>query len=47
MTQGIVVHKSGDPLAPRLPILGVRALVKNKLRLVVDGPAMTVSLESD
>jgi hypothetical protein len=46
-TQGIVIHKSGDPVAPRLPVLGLRALVRNKLRLVIDGPAMTVSLESD
>jgi hypothetical protein len=47
MTQGIVVHKSGDPLAPRLPVLGVRALVRNKLRLFVDGPGMTFTLEAD
>jgi hypothetical protein len=44
---GIVVHRSDDPLAARLPILGLRVLARNKLRLVVDGAAMTVSLESE
>jgi hypothetical protein len=34
-------------MGPRLPVLGVRAIVTNKLRLVVDGPAMTVTLEAD
>ena len=47
MTQGIVIHRVRDPVAPRLPVLGVRALVRNRLRLVIEGAAMVVSIEAD
>jgi hypothetical protein len=36
-----------DPFAPRLPLLGVRALVKNQLRITIDGGRKEVSLEHD
>jgi hypothetical protein len=40
--QGIAVYEGGD--FPRLPLLGMRALVENRLRLKVDGDRRTVSL---
>jgi hypothetical protein len=44
LPEGIALHRAGDPLAPRLPLLGVRALVKNRLRLTIDGDNRTVLL---
>ena len=45
LPQGIALHRAGDPFAPRLPLLGVRALVKNCLRITIDGNRREVSLE--
>ncbi len=33
-----------DPLAPRLPVLGLRALAHNKLYTTIDGNRMSVSI---
>jgi hypothetical protein len=35
--EGIVVYHRGSPLGPRLPLLGLRALVQNSLETVIDG----------
>ncbi|MEX0711800.1 MAG: hypothetical protein WD278_05590 [Pirellulales bacterium] len=34
---GITVLASADPLTPRLPLLGMRAIVRSKLRTTIDG----------
>jgi hypothetical protein len=47
LPEGIAVHGDKDPFAPRLPLLGVRALAKNCLRIVIDGRRKEVSLESE
>lgn len=44
LREGIVVYPSGDPSAPRLPLLGIRGLLRNGLRTVVDGKRMHVSI---
>lgn len=44
MTQGILVFEEGSPDAPRLPLLGLRAIVANRLRLVIDGRRGVVTL---
>ncbi len=44
--QGIAVYPSGVPSAPRLPLLGLRAVVRSKLKLTIDGDKMQVSLRS-
>jgi hypothetical protein len=47
MSQGIVIHRVADPFAPRLPVLGVRALVRNRLTLVIEGAAKVVSIDAE
>jgi hypothetical protein len=47
LPEGIAVHPATDPFVPRLPLLGVRALVKNRLRIVIDGDRKEVSLYRD
>lgn len=44
--QGVVVYPSGTAAAPRLPLLGLRGLVRSKLRLSIDGDKMSVSLRT-
>jgi len=44
MPEGIAVHEEGDPIAPRLPLLGLRALTINDLRLVIDGRRKELSI---
>jgi hypothetical protein len=44
LTEGVAIHRSSDPYAPRLPLLGLRALVRNKLRLTIDGGRREASL---
>lgn len=44
LAEGIVVHASNDPLSPRLPLLGLRALVRNRLRVLIDGRNLAVSI---
>ena len=47
LPEGIAVHRASDPFAPRLPLLGVRALVKNGLRVNLDGGRKEVSFEHE
>ena len=42
--QGIAVYPRGLATAPRLPLLGVRALVTSGLRLTISSGSMSVSL---
>jgi hypothetical protein len=42
--QGIAIYP--DETAPRLPLLGLRALTLNRLRTVVDGDRMTASIRT-
>lgn len=44
MPEGIALHVPGDPGAPRLPLLGLRALVDNRLRAIIDGSRRHVSI---
>jgi hypothetical protein len=44
MDQGISVVPDDSPLAPRLPLLGLRAILHNGLKLIVDGERGEVSL---
>ena len=37
LREGIVICPRGNPLAPRLPLLGLRALARNRLATVIDG----------
>jgi hypothetical protein len=43
MPQGISVFPDGD--APRLPLIGLRTIVANKLTLVIDGDRREVTLK--
>ena len=47
LPEGIAVHRSSDPFVPRLPLLGMRALVENNLRIMIDGQRKEVSLYRD
>jgi hypothetical protein len=47
LPEGIAVHRADDPISPRLPLLGMRALVTNRLRLVIDAHRMEVSIERE
>jgi hypothetical protein len=44
--EGISVCSDSHPRAPRLPLLGLRALTANKLTLIVDGARNEVSLRT-
>jgi len=44
MPQGISVFGEGD--APRLPLIGLRAIVANKLMLVIDGDRRQTTLKT-
>ena len=37
LREGIIIYPRGNPLGPRLPLLGLRALVQNNLEMVIDG----------
>lgn len=37
LREGIIVYPRGNPLGPRLPLLGLRALAENNLETVIDG----------
>ena len=34
---GIAVYPDNHPAAPRLPLLGLRLLVRNRVRVIIDG----------
>src|SRR5262249_8060414 len=46
LPEGIAVYPHGQPTVARLPTLGLRAVVSNRLRLAVDGAGMSVSLRT-
>jgi hypothetical protein len=46
LPEGIAVYSIRSNLAPRLPTLGLRALVSNRLLFTLDGPKMQVSMLS-
>jgi hypothetical protein len=46
MDQGIAVIPDESPVAPRLPILGLKAIVHNDLKLVIDGKRREVTLKT-
>ena len=39
---GIAVYPANVPFAPRLPTLGLRALVRNRIRVLIDGADVTI-----
>src|SRR5205823_6456833 len=41
--EGISVYPTGTPGAPRLPLLGPRGPVRNRLRLVIDGTEVSLA----
>lgn len=46
LPEGIAVYPAGAASAPRLPTLGLRALVRNRLHLAVDGKRLRVDLRA-
>ena len=44
--EGIAIYPSDGSDYPRLPVLGLRAIFKNNLKLVIDGKREHVSLRS-
>jgi hypothetical protein len=44
LDQGITVVPEGSPASTRLPVLGLRALAVNRVRIVIDGARGYVSL---
>jgi hypothetical protein len=44
--EGIAVYPSDGSNYPRIPVLGLRAIIKNRLKLVIDGERKHVSLRS-
>lgn len=45
LREGIAVYPPDHPQSPRLPLLGMRALVRNDLRLTIDGKRKTLNLD--
>ena len=43
---GIAVYPPDVPNPARLPILGLRGLIRNRLRLTIDGATRALTLES-
>jgi hypothetical protein len=46
MPQGISVFDQGSLDAPRLPLLGLRTIIANQLRLVIDGKRREITLKT-
>jgi hypothetical protein len=46
LERGIAVYPAGDPLAPRLPLLGLRALTDNRLITTIDGARRHVTIRT-
>jgi hypothetical protein len=46
LEEGIAVYPRGVVQAPRLPLLGLRAIVRNGLHLAINGKKSLVSLRS-
>lgn len=45
LREGIIVYPRGNPLGPRLPLLGLRALTENKLETVIDGERRELTIQ--
>jgi hypothetical protein len=43
--EGISIYPSGAAGAARLPLLGLRGIIRNRLRLLIDGAAVSLSLK--
>jgi hypothetical protein len=46
LREGIAIYPDDGSNYPRLPLLGLRAIIKNNLKLVIDGKRKYVSLSS-
>jgi hypothetical protein len=46
LEEGIAIYPDDGSNYPRLPLLGLRAIIKNNLKLVIDGKRKYVSLSS-
>jgi len=46
LPRGFAVYAVGDALAPRLPLLGLRTLVHNRLTTKIDGRRLLISISS-
>jgi hypothetical protein len=46
LPEGIAIYPSDESDYPRLPLLGLRAILKNNLKLIMDGKRKHVSLRS-
>jgi hypothetical protein len=46
LEEGIAIYPSEESNYPRIPTLGLRAILKNKLKLVIDGKRNHVSLRT-
>jgi hypothetical protein len=46
LEEGVAIYPDDGSNYPRLPLLGLRAIIKNKLKLVIDGKRKSVSLSS-
>jgi hypothetical protein len=46
LPEGMAVYPAEGSVYPRLPLLGLRALLRNKLKLVIDGKHNRISLRS-
>jgi hypothetical protein len=46
LEEGIAVYPSDGSNYPRIPVIGLRAILKNKLKLVIDGKRTHVTLKS-
>ena len=46
LPEGIAIYPSDGTNYPRLPLLGLRAIIKNELKLVIDGKRKSASLRS-
>jgi len=44
MDEGITLYPDGAPGTPRLPLLGLRAITRNRLKLTIDGRSLRVSV---
>src|SRR5436190_10870372 len=44
--QGVAIYPPGVLAAPRLPLLGLRGLVRSKLRMTIDGEQLVVNLRT-
>jgi hypothetical protein len=44
LPRGIAVYTRNEPMAPRLPLLGMRTFVHNRLAVKIDGRRLTVTI---